>query len=132
MNLKLWLLTLFGVAMGLASVYGYTQSYEWVYWLVIALISGAVIARVADRQIFVKSVVVGLFMGIFAGVIQAAMFDTYLANNPRSLDGLKQIPMSLEPQYVLLFTGPFIGIVFGLFIGLIAILFDKFTGKKVQ
>lgn len=132
MNLKIWVLTLFGVAMGLLSVYGYTQSYEWVYWLVIALISGAVIAKVTDRLIFVKSVVLGIFMGIFAGIIQSAMFDTYLENNPNSLDGFKDIPMSLEPQYVVLFTAPFIGIAFGLLIGLIAILIDKFTGKRVQ
>ena len=132
MNLKIWVLTLFGVAMGLASVFGYTQSFEWIYWIIIALISGAVIAKVADRQIFVKSVVVGLFMGIFTGVIQAAMFDTYLANNPKSLDGFKEIPLSLEPQYVVLFTAPFIGIAFGLIIGLIAILIDKFTGKKIK
>ena len=132
MNFKIWALTLFGVAMGLASVYGYTEKFEWIYWIVIAVISGAVIAKIADRQIFVKSVVVGLFMGIFAGIIQAAMFDTYLANNPKSLDGFKEIPLSLEPQYVVLFTAPFIGIAFGLIIGLIAILFDKFTGKRIQ
>ena len=118
--------------MGLASVFGYTQSNEWLYWLVIAVISGVVIAKVADRQIFVKSVVVGLFMGIFTGVIQSVLFDKYLENNPQSLDGFKEIPLSLAPQFVVLFTGPFIGIVFGLFIGLIAIIIDKITGKKLK
>lgn len=126
------MLTLFGVLMGLASVFGYTQSNEWLYWLVIAVISGFVIAKVADRQIFVKSVVVGLFMGIFTGVIQSVLFDKYLENNPQSLDGFKEIPLSLAPQFVVLFTGPFIGIVFGLFIGLIAIIIDKITGKKLK
>lgn len=126
------MLTLFGVLMGLASVFGYTQSNEWLYWLVIAVISGFVIAKVTDRQIFVKSVVVGLFMGIFTGVIQSVLFDKYLENNPQSLDGFKEIPLSLAPQFVVLFTGPFIGIVFGLFIGLIAIIIDKITGKKLK
>lgn len=132
MNLKIWMLTLFGVLMGLASVFGYTQSNEWLYWLVIAVISGFVIAKVTDRQIFVKSVVVGLFMGIFTGVIQSVLFDKYLENNPQSLDGFKEIPLSLAPQFVVLFTGPFIGIVFGLFIGLIAIIIDKITGKELK
>ena len=126
------MLTLFGVLMGLASVFGYTQSNEWLYWLVIAVISGFVIAKVTDRQIFVKSVVVGLFMGIFTGVIQSVLFDKYLENNPQSLDGFKEIPLSLAPQFVVLFTGPFIGIVFGLFIGLIAIIIDKITGKELK
>ena len=132
MNLKIWMLTLFGVLMGLASVFGYTQSNEWLYWLVIAVISGFVIAKVTDRQIFVKSVVVGLFMGIFTGVIQSVLFDKYLENNPQSLDGFKEIPLSFAPQFVVLFTGPFIGIVFGLFIGLIAIIIDKITGKELK
>ncbi len=132
MNWKIWSLTLFGIVMGFASVFGLTQNYEFIYWLIIAVISGIVIAKVADRQIFTKGVVVGLFMGIFNAVIQAAMFDTYLQRNPESLDGFKRLPMTLEPQYVILFSGPFIGILYGIVIGLIAFLIDKITGKKIQ
>jgi len=130
MNLKLWLLSLFGVIMGFASVYGFTQDNEWIYWLIIGLISGYIVSKVTDKKVFVKSVVIGLFMGIFTGIIQSAMFDTYLLNNPKSLDGFKQIPVSLEPQYVLLFAAPFTGIVFGLFIGLVAFIFNRIKGNK--
>ncbi|HMS65426.1 MAG TPA: hypothetical protein PKD83_09265 [Ignavibacteria bacterium] len=132
MNLKIWTLTLFGVVMGLAYVYGFTQGFEWLLWILVVLICGAVIAKAADSQIFVKGVVVGLFIGIFCAVIQSVMFNTYLLNNKNSLDGFKQIPVSMEPQYVLLFAGPFMGIFIGLVIGLIAFLIDKITGKKIH
>ncbi|MEO8447230.1 MAG: hypothetical protein ABI528_07020 [bacterium] len=132
MNWKIWSLTLFGILMGLVSVLGIAKNFEWLLWLIIAVISGAVIAKVADRQIFTKGVVVGLFDGIFSSIIQGIMFNTYLSNNPDSIDGFKQIPIALEPQYVILFSGPFAGILFGLVIGFVAFMIDKVTGKRIQ
>lgn len=131
MNWKIWSLTVFGIIMGLLSVFGVGRQILWILWIVIAAFSGGVIAKSADRQIFTRGVVVGLFDWIFFAVIQAVMFNTYLANNPDSLDGFKEIPMALEPQYIILFSGPFIGILYGLFIGLIAFVIDKVTGKKI-
>lgn len=130
MNFKLWLLTLFGVVMGFATVYGLTQKNEFYYWLLIGVVTAFAISKITSEKIFVKSTVVGLFMGIFTGIIQYVMFNTYLENNPDSIDGFKEIPLSLAPQYVLLFSAPFTGIVFGLFIGLIAYLFIKVTGRN--
>ena len=132
MNSKIWSLTLFGVLMGLLTLFGIVQNYLLFIWIIIAIICGIVIAKSADTQLFVKGVVVGLFIGVFFVLIQYFMFDTYLLNNPNSLDGFKQITTNLAPQYVILFSGPFFGIGFGLLIGLFAFIFDKMTGKKTQ
>lgn len=132
MNFKLWLLTLFGVVMGFATVFGLTKNNEFYYWMIIGVISAFAISKITTEKIFVKSTVVGLFMGIFTGIIQYVFFNTYLENNPESIDGFKQIPLSLAPQYVLLFSAPFTGIIFGLFIGLIAYVFVKISGKKSE
>lgn len=132
MNWKIWSLTLFGILMGFLSVFGIERKILWILWIIIAVISGALIAKNADRQIFTKGVVVGLFDWIFFAIIQAVMFNTYLKNNPDSLDGFKEIPIAMEPQYVILFSGPFAGIIYGLFIGLLTFMFDKITGKRIQ
>ena len=132
MNLKIWSLTLFGVLIGLLTSFGIVQNYPLFIWIIIAVICGIVIAKSADTQLFVKGVVVGLFIGIFFVLIQYFMFDTYLLNNPNSLDGFKQITTNLAPQYVILFSGPFFGIGFGLLIGFFAFVFDKMTGKKIK
>ena len=132
MNFKLWLLTLFGVVMGFATVFGLTKNNEFYYWMIIGVISAFAISKITTEKIFVKSTVVGLFMGIFTGIIQYVFFNTYLENNPESIDGFKQIPLTLAPQYVLLFSAPFTGIIFGLFIGLIAYVFIKISGKKSE
>lgn len=132
MNWKIiLLLSLGGVAVAIASVFGLVNTkYEIVYWLVIGAVSGVVIARTCSRALFTHGVMVGLFSGILASVIQVVMFDTYLKNNPTSLDGLKSIPMDMAPQYVLLFSGPFFGIVYGIFVGLIAFFIKKMSGKR--
>ncbi len=75
-------------------------------------------------------VIVGLLTGIIGSIIQAVFFDTYLLNNPSSLDGFKKLSTSLEPQYVLLFSGPFFGIAYGIVVGLIALGLKKISGKN--
>ncbi|MEO8664977.1 MAG: hypothetical protein ABI462_05720 [Ignavibacteria bacterium] len=131
MNWKIiLLLVLIGCAVAVASLFGLVYSkYEIVYWLVLGLASGFVIARTCSRP-FMHGVIVGLFTGILGSVIQAVFFDKYLMNNPASLDGFKNITTSLEPQYVLLFSGPFFGIAYGIVVGLIAFGLRKISGKK--
>ncbi|MBK9332962.1 MAG: hypothetical protein IPM96_11300 [Ignavibacteria bacterium] len=127
MNWKLILqLSLFGLLMGILSVFGLIPGgFELIPWIIIAVISALAISRNTNKLMFTHAVMAGLFMGIITSVVQAIFFDTLLKNNPDSLDGFKEIPTAMEPQYVLLFTGPFIGIIFGLFIGLLAVIFKK-------
>ena len=131
MNWKIiLLLVLIGCAIGVASLFGLVHSkYEIVYWLVLAMASGFVIAKSCGRP-FMHGVIVGLFTGILVAIIQAVFFDKYLMNNPTSLDGFKNLTTSLEPQYVLLFSGPFFGIAYGIVMGLIALGLKKIAGNK--
>lgn len=127
MNWKVILLfTFIAALLGLASVFGFLKTGgEMIYWIVFILAAGFVIGKSANRAPFMHGVVTGLFAGILVSVIQAVMFNTYLENNPASLDGFKTIPLTMEPQYVLLFSGPFFGIAAGILIGLIAMILYK-------
>lgn len=131
MNWKIILLLIFaGALIAVGSTYGMIKSgSEYIYWAVLALVSGFVIAKTCSR-VFMHGVITGLLSGIVASVIQAVMFNTYLENNASSLDGFKELPIALAPQFVILFSGPFFGIAYGIIVGLIAVIISKMTSKS--
>lgn len=132
MNWKtILLLTFVGILIFIGSTFGLVGSgKEWIYWIVLGIVSALVISRTCGSRLFMHGVITGLFTGIIGSVIQSVMFDTYLMNNPSSLDGFKQIPVTMAPQYVILFSGPFFGIAYGILVGIIAIIFAKISRKK--
>lgn len=132
MNWKLVIiLVAMGAVMAVLSVYGILQSgFELVIWILFGLISAYLIAKIGGRMPFVEGTVVGILSGLVNAVIQSAMFNTYLLNNPQSLDGFKELPVAMQPQYVLLFAGPFIGLIYGVVLGIIALSLRKIISSN--
>lgn len=127
MNWKtILLLSLFAILMGFNSVYGVIPDFEWLMWLLIAIVSGYVLNKQTKKLLFTHAVVTGIIMGVFNAVIQSALFDTYLLNDSQ-IEGLSQWPTTIEPQYFLLISGPFIGIAYGFVIGLFALIMKKIS-----
>ena len=127
MNWKtILLLSLFAILMGFLSVFGIIPDFEWLMWLVIAIVSGYVLNKQTKKLLFTHAVVTGIIMGVFNAVIQSVLFDTYLLTDPQ-IEGLSQWPTTIEPQYFLLIAGPFIGIVYGFVIGLFALIMKKIS-----
>jgi hypothetical protein len=120
------LLSLFGILMGLNSVFGIIKNVEWILWIIIAIVSAYVLNRRTEKLLVTHAVVTGLFMGILNAIIQSSLFDSYLANNPE-IEGFKQWPITAEPQYFLLMAGPFLGIIYGLIIGLFGLIIKKIS-----
>ena len=130
MNWKLiFALALFGVAMGAASLMGWTQGIEWVLWLVIFVVSAWFIARKAASRHLLHGFMVGLLNGIIHAIIQAAFINTYLANNVQMAEQFGNIPGGLPPLLFVLLSGPFIGVVSGAIVGLLALVMVKLVGK---
>lgn len=120
-----------GAVMAVLSVYGVLQSgFELIIWILFGLISAYLIAKTGGRMPFVEGVVVGILSGLVNAVIQSAMFNTYLLNNPESLDGFRELPVAMQPQYVLLFAGPFIGLIYGIVLGIIALSLRKIISSN--
>ena len=133
MNWKIiLLLTALGIAIAAASTYGIINSNYFldVYMIIFAIVSGIVIYRTCSTSLFMHGVMVGLLSGIFGSWFQAAFFNTYLKNNPHSLDGFKNITGDLQPMYVLLFAGPFFGICYGIISGLTALMLNRVSKKS--
>jgi thiamine transporter ThiT len=53
------------------------------------------------------------------------MFDTYIANHPQEASMMAKMPVSFNPKLMMLITGPVIGIVSGLILGLFAFIASK-------
>ena len=121
----------FGIFMGVLSLFGYTGRIEWLFWLAIAVICAFVIVKVCFAKFFLTGLLVGLFDGIFNSLVQSAFFNTYLANNPKFAEGFGPIPGGLDPRVFVLIAGPFVGLLYGLFLGLLAWLVGKLFQKPI-
>jgi len=120
----------FGMAMGIASVFGLTAGKEGFLWLLIGIFCAYWIARSQSAKFFHHGFLVGLLSGIVAPIIQAIFFSTYLANNPESAAQFNQLPAGLEPRLFTLILAPIIGLISGLFLGLFAIVASKLMKKS--
>jgi len=114
--------------MGLNYAFDFIKGMEWLLWLLITIMSAYVLYKQTDRLLFTHAVLTGIIMGIFNTIVQAAFFDKYLENTPK-IEGIPQWPITIEPQHFLLMVGPFIGIIYGLIIGLFALIIKKVLKK---
>ncbi len=119
----------FGILMGILSLFGYTEGIEWLLWLVIAVICSVAIAKVLSAKLFLTGLLVGLLDGVFNSIVQSAFFATYLSNNTRTAEGFGPIPGGLDPRIFVLIAGSFIGLLYGLVLGLFAWLAGKIFKK---
>ena len=131
MNWKLiFFLSLFGIVMGLLSIFGFTRGIEWILWIVIAVICAAVISKKQSPKYFAHGLVTGLLDGVYNGIIQSAFYSMYLQNNPESIEGFRQSPVN--PRFFVLLMGPLIGLIYGCVIGFFAVLYAKVSKRKTN
>ncbi|MGH9966251.1 MAG: hypothetical protein ACREBG_00240 [Pyrinomonadaceae bacterium] len=121
-------LSVFGVAMGVASVLGLTKGLEPVMWPIIGIFCAIWIARKARQKYLLHGFFAGLLAGGIAPLIQALLFSTYTANNPRVAEGLKDLPAGFSPQSFFFVLVPIIAVLSGLVLGLLSWV----TGKIVR
>jgi hypothetical protein len=126
MNWRLiFVLSLFSVIIGFASMLGLTKSYEWLMWLCVGIYSAFRFARITRDDLFLHGFYLGIFVGVFSAAIQAIFISTYLSNNPRMVEALNALPQSLHPAVVVLIMGPIIGAVSGVVFGVLAVVAGK-------
>jgi hypothetical protein len=127
MNWKLiFLLSLFGVAMGLASLFGFTRGIEPFLWLLIFILYAWWIAKHCRRRYFQHGFLVSVLNGIWISIIHASFYSLYIRNNPEMLEGLSRLPPGISPRVLMLIIGPVVGALFGVIAGLFA-----FVGAKI-
>ena len=131
MNWKLIIrLSLFGLAMAVATVFWIPSNIEPICWLVIFILCAYWIARNCTGKYFLHGFLVSIVNCVWITGFHVLLFNTYIANHPKEAEMLSTMPMPKHPRWMMLMTGPIIGIISGLVLGLFAFVASKIWKNK--
>jgi len=131
MNWKLIVqLSMFGLAMSVATVYLISSTIEPIFWLVIFAISAWLIATRAPGRYLLHGVMVGIVNSIWITSAHVLLFTDYVANHPQEAAMMASMPLPDSPRLMMALTGPIIGVVSGLVIGVFAVIASKILTRR--
>jgi hypothetical protein len=119
MNWRLVLaLSMFGLAMGIATVFLVPSNVEPIVWLAILVACAVIIARRAPGKYFLHGLCVSLLNSVWITAAHVLLFDSYIARHAREAAMTRGMP--LAPRLMMVLTGPVVGLASGLVLGLFA------------
>jgi len=124
-------LSLFGLFMAFATVYFIPSLIEPFCWLAIFIACAYIIARALSSGYFLHGLAVGIVNSVWITAAHILLLDTYLPLHPREAAMMEKMPASIGPKLAMLITGPFIGVISGLILGLFAVIASKIIRKQV-
>lgn len=131
MNYRLiFRLSLFGLAMAIATVFWIPTKIEPLFWLVIFSICAYSIALKSSGKYFLTGFWVSIANCIWITAFHLIFFQTYIANHPQEADMLTKMPVHDFPRLMMLLMGPVVGILSGLVLGLFAFIGSRILQKK--
>jgi hypothetical protein len=131
MNWKLiFQLSLFGLFMAFATVYWIPTNREPIFWLIIFIICAYIIARNCKDKFFLYGLFVSLVNSIWITTAHVLLFKTYIANHPKEAEMMSGMPLPTHPRIMMLLTGPVVGLVSGLVLGLFAFIASKILRSR--
>ena len=131
MNWKIaFLLSLAGVAVGLAEVFGLYGIPQLVVWAAVFVGYAIFLARNIDGDYFVHALLASLLAGLWAGTIHAVFINAYVAHNPALQSEYAVLPKGTHPRLMMIMMGPFYGAIRGVVAGLLAVAAGKFMKRK--
>jgi hypothetical protein len=123
------LLSLFGLAMGIATVFVIPSNIEPLFWLAIFVVCAWVIAKRAPGKFFLHGFLVSLVNCVWITGAHIALVSSYLPRHPNEAAMMAKMPMPDSPRLMMLMTGPIVGIVSGLILGLFSFVAGKLVKK---
>jgi small-conductance mechanosensitive channel len=131
MNWKLiFSLSMFGIAMAVAGLFGLTRHVEPLLWLAIFIFYAGWIAKHVPSKLFLHGFLVSVVNGVWIAIIHAAFHSTYLENNPEMLEDYQKFSQYMNPQTMMLIIGPCIGAITGVVAGLLAMIAGRILKVK--
>jgi hypothetical protein len=131
MNWKIvFLLSLFGLAMGIATVFVIPSNVEPFFWLVIFVISAFVIARSAPSLHFLHGLLVGIFNSVWITAAHIVFVNQYLANHAKEAAMMQAMPRPDSPRLMMAIVGPIAGVISGAVIGILAFIAGKLLSSR--
>lgn len=126
MNWKLiFLLSLFGLAMGLLTISVIPSSVEPICWLIIFLISAISIAKNCQGNFFLHGFMTAIFNCVWITAMQLIMYHSYVLHHPQVEASFAKTPLATHPRLAMCIMDIIIGIVSGLVMGLFAFIASK-------
>jgi hypothetical protein len=130
MNKKLILqLSFFGLAMAIATVYWIPSNIEPAFWFLIFIVCAYLIAKRCSEKYFWNGFWVSLANSVWVTAAHLLLFESYIANHTQEAEMITKMPLPDSPRLMMLMTGPIIGIVSGLVLGLFAFLASRILKK---
>jgi hypothetical protein len=126
-------LSLFGLAMGVGTVFFISSRIEPLLWIAIFLISAYLIARSCAHRRFLHGLIVGVANSVWITATHILFFTYYMAGHAREAAMMKSMPLPGWPRLMMVVTGPVVGIMSGILIGALALIaghFMKPAGAK--
>ena len=131
MNWKLiLLLSLFGLAMAIGTVFVIRSKIEPFFWLGIFLICAWAIAAYAPGKFFLHGFLLGIANSVWVTAAHILLYDPYIARHPNEAAMMASGPMAQHPRLMMAITGPVVGILSGLVLGLFAWIAGKLTRSR--
>jgi len=131
MNWKLiFLLSLFGLAMAIGTVFVIPSHVEPLFWLLIFVVCAYLIAKNAGGKFFLHGLMTSLANCVWITALHILFFSTYAANHVREFEQMSKGPLANHPRLMMLIVGPIIGLVSGLVLGLFSLLAAKMVHRK--
>jgi hypothetical protein len=128
MNWKLiFQLSLFGLAMGIATVYVIPPNIEPAFWLVIFLFCAYAIAKATAGAgtHFLQGLLLGIANSVWITAAHVLLFDRYIANHAREAAMMQNPSMPLSGRAMMAVVGPVVGLISGMILGIFALVAGK-------
>lgn len=131
MNWKLIVqLSLFGLAMGLGTVFVIPSTIEPLFWLVVFVVSAYTIARRASGRLFVHGLLTGIANSVWVTGAHVLFFNQYIARHPQEAAMMSSMPRPDAPKLMMVFVGPVVGMISGLVMGVLALLAARIVNRS--
>jgi hypothetical protein len=124
-------LSLFGLAMGVATVFVIRSDIDPVFWLLVFLVCAYLIARNRPDRHFLHGLLLGIVNSVWVTGAHIAFFSQYIANHPKEAAMMGSMPLPDSPR-LMACVGPIIGIISGLVIGLLAFVAGRLVKPRVN
>jgi len=130
MNWKLiFQLSLFGLAMGVATVFIIPSNIEPFCWLAIFIVCAYIIAKNCTRNYFLTGLMVSIVNSVWISAAHIIFHDTYIANHAPEAAAYSSHAMPIPPKLAMAVIGLVIGVVSGLILGLFSFIASKIVKK---
>jgi hypothetical protein len=73
---------------------------------------------------------VGIVNSIWITASHVLLFDQYIARHPQEASMMKSMPLPDSPRVMMLLTGPVIGVISGLVLGLFAFIASRLVRRR--